>query len=157
MGVFGHSRGGGAAGESLLIDDRIKAGANLDGVQWGQIVKTKFQKPFLYLSSDWPDEHLNLNQHAYVKKSTSVFYEGIILQSGHSNFMDIPYMIPLQSLSQAGDIDPDLAIQIASRIVTAFFDNHLKSEGADINTIDSEYEMLEMNIYKGDSLNTVTN
>ena len=151
LGAFGHSRGGGAAGESMLIDDRIKAAANIDGVQWGQIVDTVFQKPFLFLSSDWPAEHENLNQHAYVNKRTSVFYEGIILQSGHSSFMDIPYMIPVRSLSQAGDIDPDLAIEITRKVVTAFFDKHLKSKAFNLNALNSEYEMLKLRAFKGGS------
>jgi hypothetical protein len=157
VGAFGHSRGGGAAGQSILMDDRIKAGANLDGVQWGQIVDTVFHKPFLYLSADWPPEHENFNQHAYVNKSTAVFYDGIILQSGHSNFMDIPYMIPLQALNEAGDIDPDLAIRIAGRVVTAFFDRHLKSKDIELNSLESEFEMLKLNIYKGDSINAGNN
>lgn len=152
VGVFGHSRGGGAAGESLLMDDRIKAGANLDGVQWGQMVDTRVEKPFLHLSSDWPEEHEDFNQHAYVNRSSSVFYDGTILQSGHSNFMDIPYMIPLQSLNQAGDIDPDLAIEIASRVVTSFFDEHLKSKDIDLFNLKSEYELLVMNVFRGDSM-----
>lgn len=151
VGVFGHSRGGGAAGESMLIDDRIKAAANIDGVQWGRIVDTVFQKPFLFLSSDWPAEHENLNQHAYVNKSTMVFYEGILFQSGHSSFMDIPYMIPVRSLSQAGTIDPDLAIEITRKVVTAFFDKHLKSKAIDLNALDSEYEMLKLHSFKGDA------
>ena len=153
VGVFGHSRGGGAAGQSLLIDDRIKAGANLDGVQWGQIVDTVFQKPFLFLSADWPAEHEDLNGHAYINKSTSWFYEGKLLKSEHSNFMDIPYMIPLRALSQAGEIDPDLAMEITGRLTTAFFDRHLKYDSASpIDTLDSTYDMLELKIFQGDSL-----
>jgi len=152
VGVFGHSRGGGAAGASILIDDRIKAAANIDGVQWGQIADTVFEKPFLYLSSDWPAEHMNLNQHAYVNKSTSVFYEGMVLQSGHSNFMDIPYMIPVQGLNEAGDIDPDMAIEITRKVVTSFFDKHLKSKTIDMDAINSEYGMLKLNTFKGDSI-----
>ncbi|WP_298542262.1 hypothetical protein [uncultured Aquimarina sp.] len=35
IGVFGHSRGGGAAGQVMIKDHRIKAAANLDGIQWG--------------------------------------------------------------------------------------------------------------------------
>lgn len=152
VGAFGHSRGGGAAGEAVIIDSRIKAGANLDGVQWGQIVTTAFQKPFLFLSSDWPDDHENLIPHAYINRSKSVFYEGIILQSGHSNFMDIPYMVPLRAVSQAGAIDPDLAIEIATNAVLSFFDNHLKNKATDMHSLNSEYDFLELSIYKGDSL-----
>ncbi|MCA6075029.1 alpha/beta hydrolase family protein [Fulvivirga sedimenti] len=153
VGVFGHSRGGGAAGQSLLVDNRIKAGANLDGVQWGQIVDTVFQKPFLFLSADWPADHEDLNSHAYINKSTSWFYEAKLLKSEHSNFMDIPYMIPVRALSQAGQIDPDLAMKITGRLTTSFFNRHLKNDGTSpVETLDSTYEMLEMNIYKGDSL-----
>src|SRR6056297_1232747 len=146
VGVFGHSRGGGAAGESLLIDSRIKAGANLDGIQWGQIVNTRFQQPFLFLSSDWPDDHENLNQHAYRNKSASVFYEGTLLQSGHSNFMDIPFMIPLQALNLAGDIEPDLAFEISNKLLVSFFDKYLKNKRSNISRLVSDYEQLEMSI-----------
>lgn len=153
IGAFGHSRGGAAAGEALLIDDSILAGANIDGVQWGRIADTLFHKPFLFLSSDWPAEHENLNQHAYVNKSTDFFYEGIILQSGHSSFMDIPFMIPVSSLSQAGEIDPKLAMEITRKVVTSFFDRHMKDRAIDLNELSSEFDMLEMNTFKGDSIN----
>ncbi|MBI1228471.1 MAG: hypothetical protein GC192_24765 [Bacteroidetes bacterium] len=151
LGVLGHSRGGGAAGDALLKDDRIKAGANLDGVQWGQIVDSAFQKPFLFLSADWPAEHENLNQHAYVNKSTSIFYEGILLHSGHSNFMDIPFMVPFKKLSEAGDIEPGLAIEITNKLTISFFDKYLKNKDVDILSLDSAYEMLKLKAYPGDS------
>ena len=148
VGAFGHSRGGGPAGEALLNDSRIKAAANIDGVQWGQVVDTVFQKPFLFLSADWPEEHEDLNQHAYVNRSKSVFYEGIVLRSGHSNFMDIPFMIPVRALSQAGDIDPDLAMEITRRVVTSFFDKHLKNKAIDLDALSLEYEMLHISTFK---------
>ena len=125
---------------------------NIDGIQWGQMVDTVLQKPFLFLSADWPAEHENLNEHAYVNKSTSVFYEGVVLHSGHSNFMDIPFMIPVRALSQAGDIDPDLAMEITRAVVTSFFDKHLKNKAVDLNALNREYEMLKMNAFIGDSL-----
>lgn len=157
VGVFGHSRGGGAAGESLLIDNRIKAGANIDGVQWGQIVDNVFQKPFLFISADWPGEHEDLNQHAYINKSNSYFYESIIYKSAHSNFMDIPYMIPVKALSQVGEIDPDLAIEITGKVIASFFNKHLKNKDVDLNLLNSEYEMLDLNVFKGDSIYSVSN
>lgn len=152
VGTFGHSRGGGPAGETLLMDSRIKAAANIDGVQWGQIVDTIFQKPFLFLSADWPEEHEDLNEHAYINKSTSVFYEGTIRESGHSNFMDIPFMIPLRALSLAGNIDPHLSMEITTKVITSFFDKHLKQKDIDLNDVGVKYDMLELNVYKGDSL-----
>ncbi|SNR17527.1 Carboxylic ester hydrolase family protein [Tenacibaculum jejuense] len=150
IGVFGHSRGGAAAGEALLINNKIKAGANLDGVQWGQIVDTTFQKPFLFLSSDWPEKHPNYNKHAYVNKSTSYFYEAKILQSGHSNFMDIPFMIPLQSINESGNINPELAINISRKLVIAFFKKHLKAEKIDLNTL--QYPELTLEVFQNKNL-----
>lgn len=148
IGVFGHSRGGGAAGEALLTDNRIKAGANIDGVQWGRIVNTSFDDPFLYISADWPEDKEDLNSHAYINKSKDVFYEAKVLGTLHSNFMDIPYMIPVKTLSQAGSIDPDLAIEITSKVVTAFFDKHLKNKETDLKSLGSDYDMLNLNIFE---------
>lgn len=147
VATFGHSRGGGAAGASLLIDERIQAGANVDGVQWGQIVDTIFQKPFLFISADWPADHENLNQHAYINKSDDTFYEALIRETGHSNFMDIPYMIPVQALSGAGIIDPYLANEISTQTLLAFFDKHLKGEDADVEDVADRYKELEMKTY----------
>lgn len=152
IGVFGHSRGGGAAGHSLLKDDRIKAGANIDGVQWGQIVDTTFQKPFLFISADWPEDHEDLNSHAYINKSNFLFYEAKIFNSAHSNFMDIPFMIPLKFLSQAGSIDPELGIEITRRLTTGFFNQHLKNIKSDFDTLDKRYDLLKLKITKGDSI-----
>lgn len=148
IGALGHSMGGGAAGTSLLKDDRIRAGANIDGVQWGTMVDTILQQPFLLLSSDWPEEHENLNQHAYINKSTATFYDAIILGSGHSNFMDIPLMIPMRGVSQAGSIDPQLAIAITTKLLVAFFDKHLKKENVNMATLSSSYKQLQLKIHK---------
>jgi hypothetical protein len=76
----------------------------------------------------------------------------MVLQSGHSNFMDIPYMIPVQGLNEAGDIDPDMSIEITRKVVTSFFDKHLKSKTIDMDAINSEYGMLKLNTFKGDSI-----
>ncbi|OIQ30437.1 MAG: hypothetical protein BM564_03460 [Bacteroidetes bacterium MedPE-SWsnd-G2] len=152
IGVFGHSRGGGAAGHSLLLPSSIKAGVNLDGVQWGEIADTTFQKPFMFVAADWPEEHENLNQHAYINKSSSYFYEGLIKNSAHSNFMDIPYMVPEQSISEAGTIQADMAISISSSLVTSFFDKHLKEKPIDLLLLNSEFELLELKVFEGDSI-----
>lgn len=153
IGVFGHSRGGGAAGETLLTDKRIKAGANVDGVQWGRIVDSAFEDPFLYISADWPEDKEDLNAHAYINKSRSIFYEARILNTGHSNFMDIPFMIPLEMLNEAGEIHPEVGIEITSRLITTFFDKHLKNKEVDVNLLASEYELLNLKSYKGERVN----
>lgn len=150
LGVFGHSVGGGAAGKLALTDERIRAGVNLDGIQWGTKIDTVFQKPFLYISADWPAEHEDINAHIYSKKSTDYFYEAKLLNSGHPNFMDIPFMIPMSSLTGSGSIDPELGMEITTKLVTAFFDRHLKDEeNVNIEALPEIYKDLKLNVYEG--------
>ncbi len=153
IGAFGHSRGGGAAGQATIKDKRIKVAANLDGVQWGEMMDTIYQVPFLYVSADWPEDHEDLNSHVYKNKSTDYFYESKILTSAHPNFMDIPFMIPVRQLAQTGDIDPELCIKITNDLLTIFFDKHLKQEtSASLEDIRKIYSLLELRVFEGDSL-----
>ena len=150
IGVFGHSRGGGTAGQVALKDNRIKAAANLDGIQWGEMMDTIYTKPFLYISADWPAEHENINAHVYKNKSTDYFYESKLLTSAHPNFMDIPFMIPVKSLAQTGAINPELGTKITNNLVLTFFNKHLKNDNnSEPIKVAEKYELLEMNIYKG--------
>ncbi|MDG2451062.1 MAG: hypothetical protein P8M34_15545 [Saprospiraceae bacterium] len=151
LAVMGHSNGGGAAGMVAAKDSRVKAGVNLDGITWGNLIDTIYNIPFLYVSADWPAEHEDINSHIYINKSTDYFYESKLLKSGHPNFMDIPFMIPIQSVAGTGDIDPYLGMEIVTKLVTTFFDKHLKNiQEADPEKIDEQYELLELKIYRGD-------
>jgi len=157
IGVFGHSRGGGAAGQAALMDSRIKIAANIDGVQWGEILDTMFQIPILYISSDWPADHEDINALLYKNKSTDYFYECKLLTSAHPNFMDIPFLIPVRSLAQVGAIDPDLGIKITDDVLISFFDKHLKKDRSiDMRELGDTYKLLEMTVYKGDSTGNPT-
>ena len=149
-GVFGHSRGGGAAGQLTIKDSRIKAAVNIDGVQWGEMMDTIYTRPFLYISADWPEEKEDINAHVYKNKSTDYFYESKLLTASHPNFMDIPFMVPVKSLAQTGAIDPETGIKITNDLVITFFDKHLKDdETADPAGIADKYDLLEMTVYMG--------
>lgn len=153
IGVLGHSNGGGAAGKVPLLDQRVKAAANIDGITWGNLIDTTYQLPFLYVSADWPAEHEDVNSHIYINKSTDTFYETKLLKSGHPNFMDIPFMIPVKSLAGTGEIDPYRGVEIVTKLVTSFFDKHLKGyQGANPESIGEQFEELEMKVYKGDAI-----
>ncbi|MCH4824398.1 hypothetical protein ML462_14590 [Gramella lutea] len=149
IGVFGHSVGGGSAGKVAMKDQRIKAAANLDGIQWGEMIDSTYPIPYLYVSADWPADHEDINSHIYINKSSDYFYESKLLNSGHPNFMDIPFMIPVESLSGSGEIDPGLGIEIVSKLLTSFFNKHLKGiPDADPVKISDQYDLLELKTYK---------
>ena len=151
LAVFGHSNGGGAAGMVSAKDDRVKAGVNIDGITWGNLIDTFYNVPFLYISADWPAEHEDINSHIYINKSTDHFYECKLINSGHPSFMDIPFMIPIPSIAGTGSIDPYLGMEITTNLLTSFFDKHLKKlSNANPNKIDEEYELLEMTVHVRD-------
>ncbi len=144
IGVFGHSQGGAAAGQALVDNPVIKAGINLDGTQWGKMVDTLFTKPFLLLSADWPEEHPNLNKYAYQNGSQSDMYKVKLKNSGHSNFMDIPYMVNLSMINEAGSIEHSRAIEITSKVVVAFFQTYLSNKPQDFDQLQKHYPDLEI-------------
>lgn len=144
IGVWGHSQGGAAAGQALLENKIIKAGMNIDGVQWGGMIDTFISKPFLLLSSDWPEEHPDFNEIAFQNTNTDDFYKARIKGSGHSSFMDIPFFFKLSSFNEAGTIKAERASKIASDIVVKFFDKYLKNKAVDINAFTQTYPELIM-------------
>jgi predicted dienelactone hydrolase len=144
IGVFGHSQGASAAGQALLDNPKIRAGINIDGVQWGNMVDTFLSKPFLLLSSDWAEDHPNFNEIAYQNKSKSDFYLAKIKNSGHSSFMDIPLIINLKWLNEAGDIEPEKASKITAEIVVNFFENYLNNGNYDLLELGKQRPELEI-------------
>ena len=52
VGVFGHSFGGAAAAEICHLDDRFKAGIDLDGDPYGDVIKTGLNQPFMFILSE---------------------------------------------------------------------------------------------------------
>jgi lantibiotic modifying enzyme len=105
------------------------------------------------MSADWPADHEDINSHIYINKSSDYFYETKLLKSGHPDFMDIPFMIPVRSLAGTGEIDPYEGMEIITRLTTSFFDRHLKNmPDSDPQDIGREYSLLEMTVYQGDSI-----
>jgi len=147
IGIFGHSQGGSAIGQALLNNPKITAGINIDGVQWGKMIDTSLTKPFLLLSSDWADDHPDFNEIAYHKSGSTNFYLAEIKKSGHSNFMDIPFMINLPVLNEAGEINPTKAIRISSALVVDFFNKYLNNAEKDLLELPNLHPELEI-MYK---------
>lgn len=147
LGAMGHSQGGAAAAHTMLIDDRIKAAINIDGMQWGSMIDSTLSKPFALISSDWSELHPNWNEHAYHNGSTSDFIIAKVLNSGHPNFMDIPLMINLKLVNEAGSIDPYLANDLTSKVVLSFFEKHLNDKKIDILTLSEKHSELEIKLH----------
>ena len=144
IGVFGHSQGASAVGQSLLEDDRITAGACLDGILWGDMIDSTLTKPFLIISSDWKSPHPNFNTYALRNGSSTAFYDAKINNSGHASFMDIPLMINLQFINEAGTINPESAYKITTETLLQFFDKYLLDKPTNLIDLKTKYNEFEI-------------
>lgn len=128
VGVFGHSAGGAAAGQLSATDARIDAGANWDGAQWGTVIDTTIAPPFLMIYADRPATSFNPNPLIYRNGSEEAFYAVTLRGTGHSSFSDVPYIVPLRRINQAGPIEPSRATAATLAFTQAFFDHYLRGE-----------------------------
>jgi predicted dienelactone hydrolase len=125
FGVFGMSYGGGAAGEFCKIDDRCKAGANLDGTQFGRNWNQPVAAPFLML---YHEEHQGGNDFAYLPP-THEFWDYGVKGATHFDFTDFTYVWPLfKTLGYTGPIDGMRMIDVTNNVVLSFFDHSLKGD-----------------------------
>ena len=125
FGVFGMSYGGAAAGEFCKIDNRCRAGVNLDGTQFGRRWDRAVSAPFLML---YNEEHQGGNDFAYLPP-THAFWDYGVKGSTHFDFTDFTYAWPLfKTLRFTGPIDGMRAIDIMNIVVLNFFDHSLKGE-----------------------------
>jgi hypothetical protein len=108
----------------------VRAGVNWDGAQWGDAIDAPFAQPFMAITADWDSTKFLPNPLIYRQGSEAAFYDLTIDGTGHSSFSDIPRLIPLQAVNQAGPIAPERAARITTAYTGAFFDRHLKEEDA---------------------------
>jgi predicted dienelactone hydrolase len=125
FGVFGMSFGGAAAGEFCKTDSRCKAGANLDGTQFGAHWNRAVPAPFLML---YHDGHQGGNDFAYLPP-THEFWDVGIKGTTHFDFTDFTYAWPFfRTLGYLGSIDSMRMIEIINIVVLEFFDHTLKGK-----------------------------
>ncbi len=127
LGVLGHSMGGAVAGQVCLIDARFKAGANLDGFQWGDVVDGEITQPFMIMYSE-----MFAGANDYVlDRFTGSLYLLKFNGSTHMNFEDAPVMLPItRIIGMAGSISPTRMMRIVNDYLLAFFDEHLNGVAA---------------------------
>jgi len=122
IGIVGMSLGGSATFETCSVDQRCKAGVNLDGFHPRQIGKAPENTPFLYVN-----RKDNLLFQENFQRSTSPAYSVLIPGATHFNFFDFSIMSPLyRQLGVLGPIDGNRVLDITEASVRAFLDLQLK-------------------------------
>ncbi|MFD0697631.1 alpha/beta hydrolase family protein [Paenibacillus sp. GCM10027628] len=131
IGTLGHSFGGAAAAESCLLDNRIKAGIDIDGYLYG--VEKNPEKPFMFIMSQHQQNESYFQEFSKIQG----VYNGLkkdgylveISKAAHASFLDnaIFFSPILKAVGVFGTIDGERGLRITNAYITAFFDKYLKN------------------------------
>jgi predicted dienelactone hydrolase len=126
-GIFGMSFGGATAGQVCLVDARCKAGINLDGLQFGDLIDRPMPRPFLFMQSE---DTGTLNRFV-VDRATGPAYYVVVKGASHFNFSDFSLLSPdFRKAGLLGSIEGGRMQHIMNAYVLAFFDKYLKEKDA---------------------------
>lgn len=129
IGVIGYSKGGAAAGQyCLTTDDRCKAGINLGGFMFADIVEKNLKKPFLFMThiEPWAPNGIPIGELFFTRAENSA-YMVAFRDALHGNFCDMTLAkkhIKLEGI--VGPIDGEKFLNIMNYYVRAFFDKYVK-------------------------------
>ena len=133
VGIFGHSFGGATAAEVCHLDARCKAGVDLDGYPYGDVVRMGLNRPFLFVWSEQRDtadaswQQARRDTSAIVATLPRGSYQMSIRGARHFNFSDAAvFFAPVLRLNDAlGPIAGQRGLAITCAYVRAFFDQTL--------------------------------
>jgi dienelactone hydrolase len=142
-GIFGHSFGGTVAAEACGLDQRFKAGLNMDGMLFGDAVEAHVEQPFMFMNEDEvPPSAAEMArssfakldgrsfqvQYAYLKRNGG--YNLSIKKTKHLNFSDTAMFSPIHRLTGAGAINARRGLRIVDAYTLAFFEKYLNNAAA---------------------------
>ena len=129
IGVMGYSKGGAAAGQYCLIaDDHCKAGINLGGFMFADIVEKNLKKPFLIMThiEPWAPNGIPIGE-LFIERAENSAYMVAIRDALHGNFCDMTLAKKyIKAEGIVGPIDGEKFLNIMKYYVRAFFDKYVK-------------------------------
>ncbi|MFO8133061.1 MAG: hypothetical protein R6U10_03900 [Thermoplasmatota archaeon] len=137
IGIYGHSFGGGASAAACNRDDRVMAGAALDGFFYSDVVENGTRKPFLSLLADGHFERDASLRQLWNRTSQDI-YMATVAGAAHYSYTDVGLLlthvaplIPRRAVG-FGSIEPRRLIDISNAYTLAFFDGYLKEQPLDV-------------------------
>ncbi len=129
--MFGHSLGGAAAAELMLRDQRVGAGANLDGSFRQSAARRGVRGPFMLITAP---RGVGPSEQAYRAGLSRSQLRLTLRGAEHYTFSDFALTLPslerlapgLRKQLAVGSIDGRRALAIERRYLGAFFRAHLK-------------------------------
>lgn len=136
VALAGHSLGGATAAEAMRLDRRFRAGVNLDGTLFGDVVATGVDRPFLLMSSGRPEEPEEDDTWVPFEKASAAAQSLHVDGTAHMDFSDLPALTALRPAGEPrqayglGTLAPGRSFALQSTYVLAFLDRHLRGEAA---------------------------
>ncbi len=136
VGVFGHSFGGATAAQFCHDDTRCKAGVDMDGQPFGNVIQQGLTQPFLYLMSDHSSEkdadsrQILANIRTICNSDRAGCDVATVIGARHFNFSD-QSLLKDRFLGRAsgmlGPVGERRGLAIAAACLDSFFEVHLKN------------------------------
>jgi predicted dienelactone hydrolase len=134
VGMFGHSLGGAAAASTMLVDPRIDAGADLDGVLFGGSDAGALSRPFMLMSAD-PGFAADPNRADFWSRLRGPHYAVDIKSARHFAFSDLVFFAPALIRANpsggqgiralVGNVEGPATLAAERAYLLAFFDRFL--------------------------------
>ncbi len=137
VGMFGHSLGGAAAASTMLVDPRIRAGADLDGLLFGRVRTAGLSRPFMLMNAE-PGFAAEPNRAGFWDSLRGPRYAVDVRGARHFAFSDLVFFVPeLTRLNpaagqaarlQVGTLDGPATLAAERAYLLAFFDGSLRGK-----------------------------
>ncbi len=132
IGIMGHSVGGATAGQMAASSNLIKAGINLDGFQFGDLINKSIKIPFMFVSSN-NRRNSFIRYSTFMHNSETICYQAIIRGFSHGTFTDLALFKP------GGESD----IKLQRELILTFFDIYLKNDKSkDLKELENKYNRI---------------
>jgi len=134
VGSLGQSVGGAVAGQLCYVDPRIKAGANLDCFQFGNLYQHEMKKPFLLLQSETYPLWAIANKIIYAK--TEPLYSFKLQGTRHFIFSDC-CLFPAEENKKMkeliGDGNKIDNVRLINSYLVDFYNHHMNDQPFQLN------------------------
>jgi dienelactone hydrolase len=146
VGMFGHSAGGFTAGETMVADRRIDAGADLDGSMahsqsqriFGRVADEGLYRPFLLMSAGDHSAASDASWQEFLRNQRGWTREVRLPDGEHFSFTDYQTLLPQLGNAPAtfvGTIDPALSVATQRARLSAFFDKTLRHRSSETTSV----------------------
>ncbi|WP_409495718.1 alpha/beta hydrolase family protein [Amycolatopsis sp. cmx-11-12] len=128
IGMAGHSIGGYSTPTAMVADQRIRAGADMDGRLWSPIPESGIDRPFLLLGreSEYTPTGPDTTWAANWPNLTGWKRWISVAAAGHASFTDVGVLGEQLGITPPGTLGGERGMALTRAYVAAFFDKHLR-------------------------------